>query len=190
MTEAEAIEAAVNAALPIPGWMTEEELRHLATRARSCKTFLEVGSWQGRSAACIAKALPAGSVLYSVDNWVGEQATPMDAQELRSAFIRNLLPEFACGKVVSLSLSSSAFAHMVRVGWIDSIQQFDAIFLDGDHDYNAVCADIDDFWPLVRAQGLLLGHDYHLDGVLRALAHKLPNARPVAGSIWEIVRPT
>lgn len=36
----------------------------------------------------------------------------------------------------------------------------DAVFIDADHSYMAVCKDILAWWPVVRRGGILCGHDY------------------------------
>jgi len=190
VTIADRVDEAVQAALKIPGWQSDAELRYLAERAATCHTMLEIGSWQGRSSKAMAAALPPDGVLYCIDDWRGEQATPVDPHELRSAFMRHLLPEIMAGKVIQYTIRSAAFAHMLRVGWIDCIGAFDCVFVDGSHLYEDVCQDIADYWPLVKAGCVLCGHDFQLPEVKRAVTHMRPEARCVAGSIWEAVKPT
>lgn len=51
-------------------------------------------------------------------------------------------------------------------------RHFDFVFIDADHTYEGVSADIDAWRPKVRPGGMLLGHDYnHRDfpGVVRAV---------------------
>jgi cephalosporin hydroxylase len=43
-------------------------------------------------------------------------------------------------------------------------KQFDMVFLDADHRYEHVLADIRAWWPLVKSGGILAGHDYVPDG--------------------------
>merc|ERR1711924_11109 len=45
------------------------------------------------------------------------------------------------------------------------------VFVDGNHSYAAVQADIHAWWPLLRPGGLLIGHDYHplCPGVVKAV---------------------
>lgn len=45
----------------------------------------------------------------------------------------------------------------------------DCIFVDGDHSYAAVRADLDFWWPKVRSGGALLGDDFWMDDVARAV---------------------
>jgi len=45
----------------------------------------------------------------------------------------------------------------------------DAIFIDGDHSYNAVINDLTKFWPKVRSGGQILGDDYYMHQVARAV---------------------
>jgi hypothetical protein len=37
---------------------------------------------------------------------------------------------------------------------------FDWIYLDADHSYDSVKRDLEAFWPKIKEDGLLLGHDY------------------------------
>lgn len=62
-------------------------------------------------------------------------------------------------------------------------EYFDFIYLDGDHHYDAVAADLDAYFPKVRPGGLIVGDDYldgrwWGDGVIRAF-HEFIHARAV-----------
>lgn len=50
----------------------------------------------------------------------------------------------------------------------------DCIFIDGDHSYDAVLADLEFWWPKVRKGGQLLGDDYWMGDVARAV-HEFAN---------------
>jgi Methyltransferase domain len=45
----------------------------------------------------------------------------------------------------------------------------DCVFVDGDHSYEAVRKDLPFWWAKVRAGGHMLGDDYWMDGVARAV---------------------
>lgn len=47
----------------------------------------------------------------------------------------------------------------------------DCVFLDGDHSYGAVLADLSFWWKKVRVGGQLLGDDYWMEGVRSAVDH-------------------
>lgn len=63
----------------------------------------------------------------------------------------------------------------VRQGLSEKVAQefasgsFDFVYLDGDHTYEGVAADIASWWPKVRRGGVLAGHDY----ILRRNPHGL-----------------
>ena len=46
---------------------------------------------------------------------------------------------------------------------------FDIVFIDGDHTYAAVKADLEAWWPKVRAGGIFCGDDYAWSDVKRAV---------------------
>jgi predicted O-methyltransferase YrrM len=48
-------------------------------------------------------------------------------------------------------------------------ESFDAIFIDGDHSYQAVKEDLSVWWPKLRVGGTLCGDDYWMSDVARAV---------------------
>mmetsp|Transcript_73055 Transcript_73055/g.171723 ORF Transcript_73055/g.171723 Transcript_73055/m.171723 type:complete len:243 (-) Transcript_73055:20-748(-) len=66
--------------------------------------------------------------------------------------------------------------HHKRMRSWDASQDFpenslDVVFVDGDHRYRAVLTDIEDWWPKLRINGLMLGDDYEFErfGVKQAV---------------------
>lgn len=47
--------------------------------------------------------------------------------------------------------------------------QFDFVFIDAEHTYECVTADIAAFAPLIKSGGLLIGHDYCMEQVHKAV---------------------
>jgi hypothetical protein len=62
----------------------------------------------------------------------------------------------------------------------------DFVYIDADHRYAAVSADIKAWLPKIKAGGWLAGHDYrlgHCDGVDRAVADHLPQFDVIPGEL-------
>lgn len=68
----------------------------------------------------------------------------------------------------------------------------DLVFIDADHSYAAVRADIDAWMPKVRAGGILAGHDYnnttkygnYFKGVDRAVEETFTTFNVESDSVW------
>src|SRR2546421_4421878 len=59
---------------PIPGWMREDELAWLWQQAGlipAGETWVEVGTWKGRSFAATVLGAPEDSSVIAVDTWLG-----------------------------------------------------------------------------------------------------------------------
>ena len=117
---------------------------------------LEIGTHQGGSAAVIVASmnrLDAGA-LTCID------PDPLIAKELwqflrrRATLIRDRSPD--------------AIPQILREG-----DKFDIAFIDGDHSFDGVCADVDGVFPVLKCGGYILFHDAHFPDVARAIEQKL-----------------
>lgn len=141
--------------IPLPfGWISPLE-QGVIEAAVPGKRVLEIGTYLGRSTVI---ALNAGArEVVSVD--------PHTLGETWAAFLR-LLSDHSVRNVIPLCMTSAeASLHPAASG------DFDVIFIDGDHSYEAVALDLTLWLPRLVSGGLLLVHDvgYSHVGVDKAL---------------------
>jgi predicted O-methyltransferase YrrM len=134
-------------------------LRALAAAAArpGCK-FLEVGSWCGDSTVVIARvAQDCGGHVFCVDWWKGNVGTELaeiaSAEDVFAVFWERIRRLGLEDVVVPIRGPSELAAQVLAPG------TFDLIFLDADHSYDGILNDIRHYAPLVRAGGILCGHD-------------------------------
>jgi methyltransferase family protein len=127
------------------GWMSPTELTWLGEQAATMDSVVEIGSLHGRSAYALAKACPGP--VYCIDPWDDEHDLCYDS------FLRNVSLPFP--NVVPIRGRSpqvlDTFFHVAP-------DMIDMVFIDGDHEYESVIADINAWTPLTRK--LICGHDY------------------------------
>lgn len=123
--------------------------------------WLEVGSYGGESATLFL-GFPQIATLDCVDQWAAAAAG------LRARFF----VEIASGRCRVHQVSSLAFAAQAG--------EYDVVYIDGDHSYEAVRGDIAAYSTKVAGGGWLCGHDYHAGypGVIQAVDEWRQN-RPV-----------
>lgn len=166
----------------IPGWMTKTELRWLASKAKRATVTVEAGCWKGRSTRVLADNTK-GKV-YAVDPWGGDYLNEDGTlNEIRTnvfdIFQSNLSDHIKSGKVIPIQST-----------FVDSVSKItdtpDFIFIDGDHRYQTVLADIAAAKSILKPKGILAGHDFgHPDwpGVEQAARELIPKFE-VRDSIW------
>jgi predicted O-methyltransferase YrrM len=146
----------------IEGWFSEDEGRWYARFARALKggTFVEVGSWKGRSTSFIGAICNAnGTRLVCVDHWAGSTdslqsryAAALDREDIARTFRENMR---ALGiRVEVIAEPSVVAAHRFAPGSVDRV------FLDASHDAESVAKDLHAWSYRVRAHGIIAGHDY------------------------------
>lgn len=186
----------IERALTIPGWMSKEELEWLASEASRVQVnrIAEIGCWHGRSTRALADNIGANGVVFAIDTWNGPPETPEDVINVGIA-AAHLPKDWALyqfkanmdginGKLQIVQQPSIEAADLaVEAG---DAGKFDLIFIDAAHDYENVKADIQAWLPLVRAGGVIAGHDYQSGwpGVVKAVNELLPGAKRGAGTIW------
>lgn len=147
----------------IEGWMTEDELDWLYSRATEAESVLEIGTWKGRSTAALAQGC-AGPVV-TVDHFQGSPSElDTDQHEALTADLyaeaRKNLARFP--NVEILPMSSEQAAEYV------GDRTFGMVFIDGDHTAEAFQFDLDLWIP--HTTGLFCGHDRGHPGVAAVLA--------------------
>lgn len=151
-------------------WFTYPNIYAMAVNgAHANAKFVEVGSWKGRSSCFMAvEILNSGKNIefYCVDTWKGsEEHQEMDiihSDNLYQEFIKNIEPV-------------SNIIKPIRMDSLDASKTFedetlDFVFIDAAHDYESVKKDIIHWYPKVKKNGILAGHDYAPSwGVKRAV---------------------
>lgn len=126
---------------------------------------VEVGVDRGVWARLFLDRFPQIREWWGVDNWApyGEMGFDRDA-DYRMA-LANIQPH-------------SAKAKLIRAGSVEAAGLFadgavDFAYIDGEHTYEAVRADLGAWWPKVSDHGILAGHDWDdqpaHEGVKRAV---------------------
>ena len=162
--------------------MLDEELLWLYEQMKSVVTngiVVEIGVWMGRSSYAIAKGandFGRNVELFFVDDFKGHD--PVLVKKLKE---KNVL------KIFKDNMRQFDYT-LIKKDSVSASKQFknnsiDFLFIDGDHSYDGVVADLDAWWPKVR--GVMCGHDYKADqyGVKKAVDEKFEIKNPV-GSIW------
>jgi len=165
----------------LTGMMTIEELQWLYQIAGEMTSIVEVGSWQGRS----AHALLSGcrGTVYVVDQWdpeyVGVHGLSRQAMvDSRRAFFSNL------GGFNNLQVLEMASVNAAKAFQDKSV---DMVFIDADHAYGSLIADIQAWLP--KTIKIICGHDYSESdhpGVVQAVDEIFGGAHKLCGSIWSV----
>ncbi len=184
----------------IDGWFQWRSGQEEAVRVfPGGSTFVEVGTYLGRSLCSLGELVVASGRSYRVigiDTCRGTgpegprgrdyhaAAVEREGGTLAGALHRNVI---ACGlaPVVSLivadSLTASGFFADGSLEWVH---------LDARHDFDSLTADIRAWRPKVRPGGWLSGDDYDevkWPDVVRAVADLAPAARPWSTQQWRLV---
>lgn len=168
-------------ALKIAGWMEPQELEWLADQASKHKRIVEIGCYRGRS-LCALSEHTSGEV-WAVDRWGSGEIYPnhIDGAEAYRACMKNIA-DLELKNVHVCVMDSLSAARTFHV-----FGKFDMIFIDADHRYEEIKADILAWAPLLAEGGLLCGHDYNnaeWPGVVRAVDELIPERKIATGYIW------
>jgi cephalosporin hydroxylase len=174
----------------IPGWFNEEWLYdRMIGRAPDHATFVEVGCWLGKSTAyCASRIRDCGKPIafYAVDTWLGSPSEPAMVEAVAQAggsvydlFRANMQEAGVLEAIRPVRLPSVAAATLFANGSLDFV------FIDADHTYDAVQADIAAWRPKIKSGGILAGHDWHTYGsVQQAVTAMLGGRIAVEGNCW------
>jgi predicted O-methyltransferase YrrM len=120
-------------------------------------TWVELGSWTGKSAAyCAVELINRNKIgpFYCVDSWLGgpENYDPTVLKNLKPIFENNIAP------------IAQHITPIEGMSW-DAAQQFkdgtvDFCYVDAGHTYECVTNDLQAWWPKIRPGAIFGGDDY------------------------------
>lgn len=155
-------------------------------------TWVEVGVWRGDNARRVMRAAPPHTRIVLVDPWKcvdSEEyrayatkdalATQRDMDRYYKEALSKLDPWRKRCKVLRMSSMEAAFEL--------AGQRFDLVFIDAEHTYDALRADIEAWRVLVRPGGWIGGHDYgkeRFPGVTKCVDELYPERELGKDSTW------
>ena len=133
---------------------------------------IEVGTWLGASAVKMAaklKSLEIDCTVLCVDTWLGSAFHWRDPESreylglkngyptLYYQFLANIILSGHQDTIIPLPLSSLSASDWLRDLGVSS----ELIYIDADHEAEAVFTDINSYWKLRTPEGVMFGDDYH-----------------------------
>lgn len=149
--------------LPGPQWFSAADIyRDAVLEASDGSTFVEVGSWKGRSTCCMCVEIANSDKrinFFAVDTWqgsAGEYLHQIDrdfkAKTVFEAFERNISSVAQYVKPMRMK-SVEAAGHFCD-------ESIDFLYLDAGHYYSDVHADLVSWYPKVKSGGVICGDDW------------------------------
>jgi predicted O-methyltransferase YrrM len=196
----------------IPGWFDWAEWAQATVNALPEKAvYIEVGCFLGKSTCAIARMMQASGrqmALHAVDLFeVPATAEPelLAAVTAATGGLRVFQKQFEAnlrratrkdvGVPKGVALRTWAMSSL-EASTYHADGSADVVFIDADHSYEALRADIAAWWPIVKPGGVMAGHDIHTyDSVFRAVHdafNKVGGPKPniIAGqNLWEVRKP-
>jgi hypothetical protein len=171
----------------VDGWMSDRCCEFLYTLARQMESIAEVGSWKGRSTHPLCSG--CNGTVIAIDNWGGSAGDGLvipEKERATDAVFQKFLKNTAGLKNLIVNRNDSVVA---AAQYPDKF--FDMVFIDAEHTYESVKADLEAWTP--KAKKLICGHDYHVTrsaggedvfpGVARAVDEKFGTVETM-GIIW------
>lgn len=133
----------------------------LINKVTNGSVYVEVGSWKGRSASVIGKAVKAlGKHLYCVDHWRGSEGTSLiqtaQNQDVYKIFEHNMRALELWDCIIPMVMDSLEASKEFEDNSIDFL------FLDADHRYEPFKQDLEAWFPKIKKGGIICGHDCEL----------------------------
>ena len=148
----------------INGYILDPELEWLASTARKSTAILELGAFLGKSTRVLCDNTKG--TVCSIDLWEQTEGGLIATfPEVYKEFIDNLRDHLIAQKLSFYKATTDYAISLLK----NEGRKFDFIFIDADHRYDAVWADLNHWWPKVKNGGICAGHDYWEDSIAKNL---------------------
>lgn len=140
--------------------------------------FVEIGCWEGKSTYFMADKIKRSGKnikFHAVDLWDSYTQIGMTWKANFDIFLKNIEP-------------IKEFINVIKLDSILAAKRFedksvDFVFIDGNHQYEYVKADILAWLPKIKEGGVLAGHDTQFEGVTKAITELLSGVK-IISNYW------
>ena len=166
----------------IEGWFSDDDAqiyKIAIERTTIPAQFVEIGSYKGRSAAFAAVEIANSKKdikFDCIDIW--QPNLMYDDLDFES-FKHNMKPVESYYKAIKMDSAQASNLYT------DS--SLDFVFIDADHSYEAVKQDIQTWWPKIKSNGMIGGHDEMHEPVSCAVKEIFGNYQ-VIGNCWYVIK--
>jgi predicted O-methyltransferase YrrM len=142
-----------------PNWFDSQKYNfenHLTKfKGKPNLKFLQVGAYTGDASDWLLSSilLDPSSTLTDVDTWEGSDEREHKAMDFNAVYGIYLNRMDKYENVMSIKGDSSYVLPSLK-------EQYDFIYIDGDHTEKAVYRDATNAWPLLKTEGILAFDDY------------------------------
>ena len=137
--------------------------------------FVEIGCWEGKSTTFMAEKIK-NSVrnikFFAVDLWEDYDQKELKWKANFDSFLKNIEP-------------LKDYINVIKADSVEAAKQFedhsvDFIFIDGNHQYEFVKADIQAWFPKLKKDGVIAGHDHDWEDVKRAVKEAFGEVKTIS----------
>jgi GR25 family glycosyltransferase involved in LPS biosynthesis/predicted O-methyltransferase YrrM len=173
----------------IQGWFGPDQqslYKSIVSKLPNDSHIVEIGCWKGRSTSCMGVEIANSgkNIKFDcVDNFMGS----LEHQDDPSIIHRTLYQEFLLniGPVRKYVNPIVEFSVVAARRYED--KSLDFVFIDGEHSYRSVRADILAWLPKLKPGGIIAGDDFipgEYDGVVTAVREQFQDKFIQQGNIW------
>jgi beta-1,4-mannosyl-glycoprotein beta-1,4-N-acetylglucosaminyltransferase len=179
------------------GWFTDVDIstyRGMYESLPDNGTVVELGTWKGRSLCSVSDIIRRKNIMVTaIDTFEGTDSTPEESDtlvvEAKKVSIQDIfennLRAFGIRDYVTVIKGSTADTHTMFAD-----KNFDLLFLDADHSYDAVFNDIRNWYWKVKPHGIFAGHDIAWTSVAKAVEGIFWNTFTWDGqNLWWVTKP-
>lgn len=126
----------------------------IAKSLKDNSVIVEIGAFKGKSTCFIAEGIRARNCkFYTIDTWFNDGGMHEAREDVFPDFLKNTEPYK--DKITPLR----DYSYEARKTW-HSEREIDFLWIDGDHSYEGVKRDIQDWLPLLKRNHVVCFHDY------------------------------
>ena len=167
----------------VEGWFTFQLLYSNMVQKFDNATFVEIGSWKGKSAIYMAEEIvkhKKNIKFYAVDLFEYSEEYKdqfIDTPDLYKEYLDNIEPV--------KNYITTIKGDSVEMSKEFNDNSIDFIFVDASHIYENVLKDLKHWYPKLKTGGIITGHDYSSPGVKNAVDQFFMfRAKSYIGDCW------